>query len=272
MNQKDKKNSKQDLKVKLEPKDCQSTEKKNINQVNDKDDNLQNKNFIFYCINMITLLDIENYFKEEDKEGNEYNILLSCHIEKRKQNEIYYYKYTNITKTNEDIKDNIFYFKCCDNKCKGLSTLYLNEANNSHNIEIFRSVFDHSVKYEEHSYVIFPSKGNKYYNKIMQDNKMLNHLQLLKFSKYFINTVYFDHFLKEQYKYDIKHSVNKKNNKKKSVNKPSNDNINNNSGNNNNIQKNNSKIHNTETNGKEKEKELENKKKSEIIEIIDEDN
>ena len=231
----------------------------------------QKRNFIFYCMNIITLIDVDNYFKEEDKEGNDNNISLSCHIEKVNQNEIYYYQYINLTKNNEDIKSNIFYFKCCDNKCKSLSILFLNDEINGTNSNIFKRIQEHDISYDRHSYVINPSKGNKFYNKIMADNYILKNLQLIKFSKYFINMVYFDQFFKEQYKYDIKNTFCKKK-EKKMLNKKVKENKNI-------ISENKSKkheniVHKGKNNNQisvDKRINDDKNKKGEIIEIIDDD-
>ena len=46
------------------------------------------------------------------------------------------------------------------------------------------------------------------------DNSLLNNLQLIKFTKYFINMAYLDYFFKEQYKYDLKYTFGKKKEKK----------------------------------------------------------
>ena len=230
----------------------------------------RNRNFMFYCVSMITLLDVDNYFKEEDKEGNENNISLSCHIEKKNPNEIYYYKYTSIKRNKNDIKTNTFYFKCCDNKCRAISILYLNDESIDINSGSFKPVYDHSIPYERHSYVMNPSKGNKFYNKIMMENSMLKNLQLIKFTKYFINMVYLDYFFKEQYKYDMKYTFGKKK-EKKILNKKVKDN-------NTIISENKSKksvnvIPKVKKNNTVNEKTNNNnvKKKGEIIEIVDDD-
>ena len=245
----------------------------NKNKVIDNTDiAIKKRCFNFYCVNMMTLLDVDNFFKEEDKEGNENNISLSCHIEKKNNNEIYYYKYTNLLHNKSDIKSNIFYFKCCDSKCNAISLLYLNDDDyNNSNSNIFKSLQGHNISYDSHSYVINPSKGNKFYNKIMNDNCMLKNLQLIKFSKYFINMVYFDHFFKEQYKYDIKNTFNKKK-EKKFLNKKIKDNSTimseNKSKKSVNVTQ---KIKKINQGNNEKKVNKENNKKGEIIEIIDDD-
>ena len=237
----------------------------------------RNRNFMFYCVNMMTLLDVDNYFKEEDKEGNDNNISLSCHIEKKNPNEIYYYKYTNISRNKIDIRTNTFYFNCCDNKCRALSLLHLNDESIDINSGSFLPIQEHSIPYERHSYVINPSKGNKFYNKIMMDNSLLNNLQLIKFTKYFINMAYLDYFFKEQYKYDLKHTFGKKK-EKKLLNKKMKDSKDN-KDNNTIISENKSKksvnvIQKVKKNNQPCEKQNSNnniKKKGEIIEIIDDD-
>ena len=125
---------------------------------------------------------------------------LNYHLYKNELNEIYIFKYNkeknkeevndsnkeeeeeenNINDKNDKIK-NIFEFSCFDNNCNGIGSLTIDlskSLNNSYNY-LFNIIKEHSLPYQEHSYIQNLEGNFHIYLDILKNNPHINNIQLI---------------------------------------------------------------------------------------------
>lgn len=157
------------------------------NSTLNKRNNFYSKNKIVnYNYPFIYILDEGIFFKKENKESIENHLPYYCFIEKNIKNEIYFYQYGRYNI--DDIKDKIFCFRCNDLKCKAIICLNYKEKNDRDKLNI---IFEHSIPYKKHSYIMYPTYGYQIYLDIMREKSSLKYIQLVndefKERKYYKN-------------------------------------------------------------------------------------
>jgi len=121
---------------------------------------------------------------------------LNYHLYRNELNEIYIFKYkeeeandcnkeeeeeeNNVKDKNEKI-NNIFEFSCFDKNCNGIGSLTIDlskSINNSYNY-LFNIIKEHSVPYQEHSYIQKLEGNFNIYLDILKNNPQINNIQLI---------------------------------------------------------------------------------------------
>ena len=154
--------------------------KKKLDNIKDQNTNiLKNKknsnNIKSANLSFVYIIDDGKFFKNEIKESLVNSIKYYCYIQRNSNKEIYFYHFI---KYNINIEDNIYYFSCNDLKCHGLISLNYDENND--NYEKNDIIQPHTISYEKHEYIKYPTYGYKIYMDAMIKYDILNNIQLVR--------------------------------------------------------------------------------------------
>jgi hypothetical protein len=155
-------------------------------------------------IEMIYIIDKDKNF-EETNILNTFDIKLNVHIDHTQKDKLFFFDYdVHEEGSFNEKKNNIYKFKCSDSKCNAIYHLTLlpklkennqisnkdlnmndltgkentNNTNEEEN-QLFSKVKDHTLAYEQHDYIIKPTKGQNKYQEILMKYPNIKHVQVI---------------------------------------------------------------------------------------------